>query len=228
MPSTSTSLSTTQTETVLINSDQPSTANTAHNLPIVRKKKQAAITTFVPKKMTFDVQKKIDEGLLKLFTKDFQPFKVVEDEGFKNFVKLLNPAYKIPDRHTISKVHIPALYQKSLNETKELLTNESLSGCLTTDCWTSRNNIAFISITYHFIDTQFVLRSVLLGCYEFSESHSGLNLCNTIQETLDKWNIDKKKIILAVSDNANNIKSALNLLKVKSLGCFAHTLNLIV
>jgi len=68
-------LSTTQTETVLINSDQPSTANTAHNLPIVRKKKQAAITTFVPKKMTFDVQKKIDEGLLKLFTKDFQPLR---------------------------------------------------------------------------------------------------------------------------------------------------------
>lgn len=66
-----------------------------------------------------------------------------------------------------------------------------------------------------------------MGCYEFSESHSCLNLCNTIQETLDKWNIDKKKI-LAVSDNANNIKSALNSLKVKSLGCFAHTLNLIV
>jgi len=37
-----------------------------------------------------------------------------------------------------------------------------------------------------------------------------------------------KKIILAVSDNANNIKSALNSLKVKSLGCFAHTFNLIV
>lgn len=38
--------------------------------------------------MTFDIQKKIDEGLLILFTKDFQPFKVVDDEGFKNFVKL--------------------------------------------------------------------------------------------------------------------------------------------
>ncbi|CAI6369567.1 unnamed protein product [Macrosiphum euphorbiae] len=88
---------------------------------------------------------------------------------------------------------LPKVYCLRRLHRKELLTNESLSGCLTTDCWTSRNNIAFISITYHFIDTQFVLRSVLLGCYEFSESHSGLNLCNTIQETLDKWNIDKKK-----------------------------------
>ncbi|KAF0755105.1 zinc finger BED domain-containing protein 4-like [Aphis craccivora] len=178
--------------------------------------------------MTFDVRKKIDEGLLKLFIKDLQPFKIADDEEFKNFVKFLNPSYKISDCHTISKVQIPALYQKCVNETKELIRNESLNGCLTTDCWTSRNNIAFISITFHFIDTNFVLRSVLLGCYEFSESHTGLNLSNTIQETLDKWNMDKNKIILVVSDNANNIKSALNLLQVKSLGCFARTLNLIV
>jgi len=217
IPSTSTMLSITP-QTDINNPDQP----------ITRKRKQTAIISFVPKKMTFDVQKKIDEGLLKLFTKDFQPFKIVEDEGFKNFVKLLNPSNKIPDRHTISKVQIPALYQKSVNETKELISNESSSGCLMTNCWTSRNNIALISITFHFIDTQFVLRSVLLGCYEFSESHTGLNLSNTIQETLDKWDMDKNKIILAISDNANNIKSALNLLQVKSLECFAHTLNLIV
>jgi hypothetical protein len=84
--------------------------------------------------MTFDVQKKINEGLLNLFTKVCQSFKVVEDEGFKNVVKLLNLAYKLPNHHTISKVHIPALHEKSLNETKEPITNESLSSCLVTNC----------------------------------------------------------------------------------------------
>lgn len=53
--------------------------------------------------------------------KDFQPFKIVEDEGFKNFVQELNPSYKIPNRHTLSKVHIPALYQKCLIEMKDLV-----------------------------------------------------------------------------------------------------------
>lgn len=33
---------------------------------------------------------------------------------------------------------------------------------------------------------------------------------------------------MAVSDNASNIKNALGLLKLKHLGCFAHTLNLVV
>lgn len=38
-----------------------------------------------------------------------------------------------------------------------------------------------------------------------------------------------KKIVLTVSDNANNVKFALSSLQIiKSLRCFAHTLNLIV
>jgi len=36
--------------------------------------------------MTFDTQHKIDDALIKMITKDFKPFKIVEDEGFRNFV----------------------------------------------------------------------------------------------------------------------------------------------
>lgn len=177
--------------------------------------------------MTFDTQKKIDDALIKMITKDFQPFKIVEDEGFRHFVNLLNPSYKIPNRHTLSKVYIPALYQKCLNETKEMIQAEAECGCITTDCWTSRSNMGYIAITFHFIDKNFSLKSVLLGCHEFSESHTGLNLSIKIKMTLEEWDLEKK-ICFAVSDNANNIKSALSKLELKHFGCFAHTLNLIV
>lgn len=159
--------------------------------------------------------------------KDFQPFKIVEDEGFKNFVQELNPSYKIPNRHTLSKVHIPALYQKCLIEMKDLVKSEAVSGCLTTDCWTSRNSISYIAITFHFVDNNFALKSVLLGCHELSENHTSLNLSNKIDSTLKEWHLENK-IIFAVSDNANNIKRALSILQFKHFGCFAHTLNLIV
>jgi len=108
IPSTSTMLSITP-QTDINNPDQP----------ITRKRKQTAITSFVPKKMTFDVQKKIDEGLLKLFTKDFQPIKIVEYEGFKNFVKLLNPSYKILDITRYQKF-------KYLRCTKKVLMNRQV------------------------------------------------------------------------------------------------------
>jgi len=192
-----------------------------------RKRKQTSIVGYVPKRMTVDTKKKIDGALLKLFTKDYQPFRVVEDEGFKEFVKLLNPHYTLPDRHTIYKIFIPALYENCLVEMKELVEKEAQSVCMTTDCWTSRNNESFMAITIHFIDSNFSLRSVLLGCFEFNEHHTGVNLSEQIKKILDEWNL-RKKVVLAVSDNANNIKNALNILQLKSMGCFAHTMNLVV
>lgn len=131
--------------------------------------------------MTINKKNNIDQALLKMIIKDFQPFKIVEDEGFKHFVQELNPSYQIPNRHTLSKVHIPSLYQKCLNETKDLVKSEAVSGCITTDCWTSRNNTSFIAITFHFINNNFTLKSVLLGCHEFSENHTSLNLSNKIE-----------------------------------------------
>jgi len=94
---------------------------------------------------------------------------------------------------------------------KELVEKEAQSVCMTTDCWTSRNNEIFMAITIHFIDSNFSVRSVLLGCFEFNDHHTGVNLSEKIKQTLDEWNL-KKKVVLAVSDNANNIKNALDII----------------
>jgi len=56
--------------------------------------------------------KKIWIKHLKLFVNDYQPFKIVEDSGFKNFVKALNPNYELPNHHAILKELFPVLYEK--------------------------------------------------------------------------------------------------------------------
>lgn len=191
------------------------------------KRKQLSIASYIPKKMTVNMKKEIDQSLLKLFTKDYQPFKIVEDKGFKDFVKMLNPNYTLPNRHSISKEYIPASYEKCMNEMKALVLKEAEYVCLTTDCWTSRNNESFMAITIHFVDSNFLLKSVLISCSSFNESHTSINLSEQIKKSIEEWNLEGK-IELAVSDNASNIKNALSLLKLKHLGCFAHTLNLVV
>ncbi|CAI6356385.1 unnamed protein product [Macrosiphum euphorbiae] len=192
----------------------------------IRKSKQTSVVGYLPRKLTVDAKKKLDQKLLKLFVNDFQPFKVVEDSGFKQFVKALNPNYELPNRHAISKELIPALYEKCLVEMKSL-TSTVESACLTTDCWTSRNNESFIAITIHFIDTEFELKSILLGRHSFNLNHTANNLAKEIERVLNSWNL-YNKITFAVSDNAYNIKNALNMLGFKNMGCFAHTMNLIV
>lgn len=135
----------------------------------------------MPKKITVEAKKKLDQILLKLFVKDFQPFKVVEDSGFKEFVKALNPSYELPNRNTISKVRIPAMYERCLGEMKELVSTVE-SACLTTDCWTSRNNESFMAITINFIDSEYVLKSILLECRFFDLNHTSNNLGQEIKQ----------------------------------------------
>lgn len=44
---------------------------------------------------------RIDEKLVKLITLDYQPLSIVEDQGFLEFTKELQPLYKVPGRKKV-------------------------------------------------------------------------------------------------------------------------------
>lgn len=71
---------------------------------------QSTISQFIPKQMTSAKQHSIDEGLANMIVTDFQPFSIMEDKGFKGFVKALNPTYTLPSRKTRSLTIIPKVY----------------------------------------------------------------------------------------------------------------------
>ena len=59
---------------------------------------------FMPKSMSVAKQPQIDIALAKMTATDVQPFPVVEDRGFRNYSKSLNPMYTIPSRKTLSNI----------------------------------------------------------------------------------------------------------------------------
>lgn len=64
-------------------------------------------------------------------------------------------------------------------------------------------------MTVHFIDTtECVLKSFLLGCFNFEKSHSSNNLSVFLKDCFNEWNISEK-IKVAVTDNAANITAAI-------------------
>lgn len=65
------------------------------------------------------------------------------------------------------------------------LTSTVESACLTTDCWTSRNNESFIAIIIHFIDSEFELKSILLDCHSFNSNYTANNLAQEIENVLN-------------------------------------------
>uniref|UniRef100_A0A3Q3FFT6 BED-type domain-containing protein n=1 Tax=Labrus bergylta TaxID=56723 RepID=A0A3Q3FFT6_9LABR len=186
---------------------------------------QATLTHFVSRPIDPMRQRAMDEVLAKMIALDLQPFSIVEDKGFRQYTKELNPNYVLPSRKTLSNSIIPELYRRTHEKVQERV-DKAEAVCLTTDCWTSRTTTSFMSVTCHFI-SDFQNVSVLLDCLEMSDRHTADNLAEQLLRVAREWNI-VHKVVACVSDNAANVVKAIQNTGWPHLFCFAHTLNLIV
>lgn len=183
--------------------------------------------SFVPKKMVASQRKIIDENLMLLFSKDYQPFSIVEDEGFRAFVHSLNSAYPIPSRRNIANLMLSAEYDKCVTAVRERMRNQDIQAvCLTTDCWTSNAQDSYIAVTAHYFDLNFKLQSILLECAPLPGSHTASNIARELKRLIDEWKLTNK-VIMVVADNAKNIQNGIQELQLKKFGCMAHTINLV-
>ncbi|XP_073412762.1 zinc finger BED domain-containing protein 4-like [Dendrobates tinctorius] len=179
----------------------------------------------VHESMTPLMQASYDEELVAMIARDFQPFSIVEDKGFRKYTYYLNPMYNIPSKKTIIQTVLPRLYDRERAKLQDRITRVT-AVCLTVDCWTSSTTTAFISVTCHFIEN-YEKVSCLLDCFEFSERHTSENLAVELLRVVKEWHIEGK-VICCVSDDAANITNAIKLLNWTHHSCLAHTINLIV
>ncbi|GBN37044.1 hypothetical protein AVEN_34257-1 [Araneus ventricosus] len=114
---------------------------------------------------------------MKLFTKDFRPFRIVEDDYFRAFVQLLNPSYTLPSRKIIVQTFLPTASEEAMHKLKEVYSRSEIgSVTLTTDCWASSNGDSFMAVTSRYLNFDMELNSNVLGCFLFTESHTSENL----------------------------------------------------
>jgi hypothetical protein len=210
---------------------ETSVASTSNVLPDpipIRKPQLKQDTLTVHRKLNFKQKEKIDQTLLQMITSDFQPLSVVEDAGFRAYSNALNPSYTLPSKKVLSNTLLPAKFIETYNKSKEMI-KDAVSVTVTTDCWTSCNNESFIALTAHYIDSNFDIKNLLLEVSAYSHNHTSANLATEIRRIITDWGLDDSNILLAVSDNAANIKKAIkDELKWRFFGCLAHTINLIV
>lgn len=120
-------------------------------------------------------------------------------------------------------------YLRYSTQMKVKLTNEkhiSLTGDLRKD---SLNFQSYLGLTAHFIENK-VFESVTIGVCEKNERHTANNIVFLLKNMLNNWNVDLDQVIIFVTHNAANItKAAVELFgEDRHLGCFAHSLNLVV
>ncbi|KAI5722968.1 hypothetical protein M8J76_016315 [Diaphorina citri] len=144
-------------------------------------------------KVPDSVSRKVDQQLVRMIVKEYQPLSLVEDTEFKKFLELVSqcPNYKLPTRKTITEGLIPTLYERKKQEVKMKLASAS-AVCLTTDSWTSSNSDSFLAVTAHFVQDQPELASYLLGCISLTEKHTSVNLADALETIAKDYDIHNK------------------------------------
>ncbi|XP_049326739.1 E3 SUMO-protein ligase ZBED1-like [Astyanax mexicanus] len=156
--------------------------------------------------------------------KDMMPINTVENDGFKRLIKVLDPRYQLPGRKHFSHTALPQLY----TECREKVENElqSVSYFATTsDLWSSRTSEPYLSLTAHFIDNDWNLKSKCLQTAYFPEDHTGEIMALGLAEALASWGLSEAKQVCITTDSGTNIVKATSINNWTRLQCFGHVLH---
>lgn len=150
----------------------------------------------------------ITDAVAMYIAKDMVPIYNVEKPGFIHLLKVLDPRYVLPSRKYFSDVALPQLY----NSTHQRIAAE-LDGVLfysaTTDLWSSRVMQPYLSLTLHFINDDWTLRSVCLQKAYFHDEHKGEIIAQGLKDALSSWNLPEDRLTCMTTDSGTNMLKAL-------------------
>ncbi len=159
---------------------------------------------------------------------DLQPFSILEDIGFQRLMNHTCPNYQIPSRKFIKENIVQDIYTSVRNKIQEEI-NLAMHISFTSDGWSaSTGNNSFLSLTAHWINDNYEQKSAILGVTPFEVSHTASNISECLQNNMKKYQIPDSKIHVIVRDNAANMTAGVTQAGYQSLGCFMHTLQLVL
>ncbi|GES85576.1 zinc finger BED domain-containing protein RICESLEEPER 2-like [Rhizophagus clarus] len=181
-------------------------------------------------------QEEHDNCLIQWLICDLQPFIIVENYYFKKFINFFCPRYTIPNRHKVKDL-ITDSFNIQRNQIKNELCKIVGRFSLTADMWScSINQESFLSLTLHYINSDWKLCNFLLDIIPFNISHTGINISNEIMRVLQEFNISNR-IIALTTDNesamvvcgreiASSFDNEFSMMTFSHYRCAGHVLNL--
>ncbi|WOL13556.1 zinc finger BED domain-containing protein RICESLEEPER 1-like [Canna indica] len=151
--------------------------------------------------------------LAKMIITDEIPFRFVKHEGLHQFCRAMQPLFVMPSHFTVARYCYELYKQEKLNFMK-YLKKLSLRVCLTTDVWTSIQNLSYMCITCHFIDdhrTLYKKNVKFLSIFCQILGHSGEVIGKAIEKCLLDWRT--RRVFTVIVDNASSNDLCIQYLK---------------
>ncbi|KAK9929235.1 hypothetical protein M0R45_026341 [Rubus argutus] len=176
-------------------------------------------------------------AVTEMIVMDELPFSFIERPGFRRFCSVAIPKFLVPSWKVIVKTFL-RMYQSKKEELRKELSRHCV--CLTTDTWTSVQNINYMVLTAHFIDSSWKMHKRVLNLRVIS-NNQGTTIGKILESCLHDWSI--KKVLTISVDNASANKIAVDYIRKKMFNldrqqvfggkflhvrCLAHIVNLIV
>lgn len=124
-------------------------------------REKSATATHNLESHTFN-QERLRKRIAIVCIKDNQPFSIVEHEGFREFTSDAEPKFKMASRWTVARDCLK-IYKEEVMKLKQIVTSQRVS--LTTDTWTSVQNVNYMCLTAHWVNDDWKLcKRILKFC----------------------------------------------------------------
>ncbi|KAG2685647.1 hypothetical protein I3760_10G134900 [Carya illinoinensis] len=163
-------------------------------------------------------EKMLRDALAEMIIKDEMPFTTVEKSGFRSFIKLIEPRFPMPSRYTVMRDCMKR-HLKEKAEMRQMFVTTDQRVSFMTDTWTSIQNVSYMCITAHYIDSSWTLKKRIIGFKEIND-HKGASIGAAMDDCLKDWGIQKRNTRV----RADVIQDH----EFIHIRCCAHIINLIV
>ena len=138
--------------------DTPSCSNPS---PLLLTPKQATIKSCFDSSRPYPCQscryQHCENAVIEFICKDLQPLSVIDSPAFLKLVGTLDPRFQPPSRSTVTRVLIPQKY-KIVKEAVLASISKANYCSLTTDLWTGCHRKAYMTVTAHYITSEWEMR----------------------------------------------------------------------
>ena len=117
---------------------------------------------------------------------DLRPYSIVENKGFRELLRILEPRYSMVSRKDLTKAVIPEIYSELKEKVKQSLHLSESCVNFTTDMWKCEGqNREYMTVMAHWAvedpeKKSFAIKNALLEVEEFSDSMHAYNIRKSV------------------------------------------------
>lgn len=163
--------------------------------------------------------------ILKMIVTDLQTPGLLEEGGFCHFMKALNLSTDAALSASAIRNELLNMYDITKSKVKNAVINAK-DPLLSAELWSSSKKESYLTVTCHFIDKKWELKSYTLDTAQLLGEHTPGNVHQHLWRISTEWEIMKRIQVVVV--NVDGMKKANPSSHWLYIPCFSHTLNKVI